>query len=68
MTVRAQREGLDQVGAGLEVLAVRGPHEVRPDRGQLVEARAWGTPRENSSVPIPPSARSGPSARRSRRR
>ena len=61
-TVGAERRGLDEVGSGGQVLAVD-----RPDRSAPVEwrrlvdgAARCGTPRLNSSVPIAPSARSGP--------
>ncbi len=36
--VGAERQGLDQLGAGLEVLAVNGGDKVRARGGQLVEA------------------------------
>ena len=42
MPVGAQREGHDELGAGLEVLPVRAAHELRARRRQLVQAGALG--------------------------
>ena len=66
--VRPERRRLDDVGAGLQVLAVDRPDQLRPGRDELVEDGRCGMPRLNSSVPIAPSARSGPAASRSRKR
>ena len=66
--VGAERRGLDQVGAGREVLAVDRADQLGPRQDELVEAARCGIPREKSSVPIAPSASNGPWARRSRNR
>ena len=42
--VRPEREGLDQVGARVEVLAVEGRDQVGARRRELVEAGALGDP------------------------